>query len=240
MINSWLQETNCRSCGNTIEKRQLFCKVCGRDRFVRIKKWEYLLGGFALLIVFIIAIVGINFTINLVKSIPDAPTQKVVQIPSPTDLPPTPQSFESIPNTPTQPQPPTEIISTSVPMPTPCSEITITMTDTSKGDILHIERCSDGWAYDSPLIAKGVYGVAPNNKFLVYCSNDGYVYAVRFGDSNFRLIENIRKKMSIFLKNEDVSLSIIFIAGEYQYWVKITDRVSGQSTQVKIPFKISQ
>lgn len=238
------KKKTCNYCTNERDLEKPFCNYCGRDQFLGIKKWEYLFGVLSLMIIIPIATMSVNLAIKYIKSVPSSPTQAVVQF-LPTIFSPSPQNFESYTSTPVSSTPtptliPTEIISTSVPIPTVCPEITITITDTPKGDILHIERCSDGWKYDTSPIAKGAYGLAPNNKFIIYCTNTGDVYAVKIGDPNFKFIETIRKRMPIFHKNDDVSLIITFILGENQYWAKIADQISRQNTTVKIPLKISQ
>ncbi len=71
---------------------------------------------------------------------------------------------------------------TSTPQWLACPGIVVTLTDTKKGDMLHILRCDDGLEYDLGPLAKGVYAVGPNDKFLVYVTIDGYIFAARIGD----------------------------------------------------------
>jgi len=110
--------------------------------------------------------------------------------------------------------------------------------NTQKGDVLTV-ICSDGIEYDLPPVAKGAYAIAPNEKFLVYCTNYGYVYAVRAGSSTFTSVMNIKNKMGVFRMGETPSLSVSILAGDNQYWARIYDRITGQSYSVKIPAKIS-
>jgi hypothetical protein len=63
-----------------------------------------------------------------------------------------------------------------------CPGIVVSVTDTKKGDILHILRCEDGFEYDLGPLAKGVYAIGPNDKFLVYVTIDGFIYGARIGD----------------------------------------------------------
>jgi hypothetical protein len=63
-----------------------------------------------------------------------------------------------------------------------CPGIVVTLTDTKKGDMLHILRCEDGLEYDLGPLAKGVYAVGPNDKFLVYVTIDGFIYASKIGE----------------------------------------------------------
>lgn len=120
----------------------------------------------------------------------------------------------------------------------PCTNVTITVTDTNNGDIIHIQ-CSN-WVYDTPLLAKGVYAVDPDNKFFVYCSNSGDVYMMRIGDTSLSSIENIQKKMPAF-QTGYVSLSLSIIEDStHHHFVKILDQNSGQDTTVKVPLSFSR
>ncbi len=236
MIKILLEDTKC-SCENQIPRGKWFCPVCGRSRYIGVKKWEYILGGLFLIIVFCTFATGVNIAIGATQSFLAAPTPISFQIPTQTNLSPSPQSTYSLPST--QSPPPTELIPISSPVPTTCPEITITLLDTPKGDILHVERCLDGWKFDSPPFAKGEYSLAPNENFLIYCTNVGDLYAIRFRDSKTISLENLRKEMPVF-HTGDVSLSIFIYQGENQFFARITDRISGQNVDVKIPLSVSQ
>jgi len=94
--------------------------------------------------------------------------------------------------------------------------------------------------YDLPPIAKGAYEIGPNDKFLIYCSNIGYVYAAIAGRPTYKNLENIRPKMDIFHQDETPSFSISFLTGENQYWVTIYERVNSISVDIKIPLDVSR
>jgi hypothetical protein len=142
--------------------------------------------------------------------------------------------------TPIIPQTSTEGAQTEVATPTICKDVAVTVEDTAKGDVLHISRCTDGWSFISPPVAKGGYGVGPDGKFVLYCTNDGYLYGIRIGDPNFRFLENIKTKMPAFRSGKNILLVITFKAGEIQLTAKISDHISGQSLDVKVPLFLSE
>jgi hypothetical protein len=119
-----------------------------------------------------------------------------------------------------------------------CTNVNVTVTDTNKGDIIHLE-CAN-WSYDTPYLAKGVYDIDPYNKFFVYCSNSGDVYMMKIGDSSLSLIQNIQDQMSAF-QTGYVSLELSFIEdGNHHHTVKVIDRNSGQDATVKVPVTFSR
>ena len=99
-----------------------------------------------------------------------------------------------------------------------CPGIVITVTDTKKGDMLHILRCEDRLKYDLGPLAKGVYAVGPNDKFLVYVTIDGFVYASRIGDPFIYSLYNLAHEhiFSVFNKRVAPDFKISF-AGEWPF-----------------------
>jgi hypothetical protein len=97
-----------------------------------------------------------------------------------------------------------------------CPGIVITLTDTRKGDMLHIRRCEDGLEYDLGPLAKGVYAVGPNDKFLVYVTLSGFVYASRIGEPIFNNLYNLGREhiFTVFNKRVTPDFKISF-TGEY-------------------------
>jgi hypothetical protein len=85
-----------------------------------------------------------------------------------------------------------------------CPGIVISVTDTKKGDILHILRCEDGFEYDLGPLAKGVYAVGPNDNFLVYVTIDGFVYASRIGDSSMYNLYDLENEHIFTVFNKGV------------------------------------
>ena len=96
-----------------------------------------------------------------------------------------------------------------------CPGIVVSVTDTKKGDMLHILRCEDGLEYDLGPLAKGVYAVGPNDKFLVYVTIDGFVYASRIGDPYLYNLYDLKNEhiYSVFNKKVTPDFKISF-AGE--------------------------
>ena len=96
-----------------------------------------------------------------------------------------------------------------------CPGIVVTVTDTKKGDMLHILRCEDGLEYDLGPLAKGVYAVGPNDKFLVYVTIDGIIYASKIGDPYLYNLYNLRNEHIFTVFNKRVSPDFqISFAGE--------------------------
>jgi len=100
-----------------------------------------------------------------------------------------------------------------------CPGIVVTLTDTDAGDMLHILRCEDGLEYDLGPLAKGVYAVGPNDKFLVYVTIDGFVHASKIGDPYlYRLYDLAREHIfTVFNKSVAPDFKISFV-GETPYF----------------------
>jgi hypothetical protein len=81
---------------------------------------------------------------------------------------------------------------------TSCPGIVVTVADTSTGDFVHVLRCSDGLEYDIGPLSKGVYAVSPDDKYLVYCSLDGVLYAARIGSSTLSVIKKMDRDFYTF------------------------------------------
>jgi len=81
---------------------------------------------------------------------------------------------------------------------TSCPGIVISVTDTLKGDFVHVLRCTDGLEYEIGPLTKGVYAVSPDDKYWVYCSLDGVLYAARIGSSTLSVIKKINKDFYTF------------------------------------------
>lgn len=81
---------------------------------------------------------------------------------------------------------------------TSCPGIVVTVTDTTKGDFVHVLRCADGLEYEIGPLTKGVYAVSPDDKYLVYCSLDGVLYAARIGSPTLSVIKKMDKDFYTF------------------------------------------
>jgi len=99
-----------------------------------------------------------------------------------------------------------------------CPGIVITVTDTKKGDKLHILRCEDGVEYDLGPLAKGVYAVGPNDKFLVYVTADGFIYASKIGESYLYNLFDLAHEHIYTVFNKKVAPDFkISFAGEWPF-----------------------
>ena len=111
--------------------------------------------------------------------------------------------------------------SPTAPTPTPtlqwsaCPGIVVTVTDTDAGDMLHVLRCEDGWKHDFGPLAKGVYAVGPNDKFLLYVSVSGFIYGARIGDPSMVTLFDLvnEHEFTVFNKKVKPDFKISF-AGE--------------------------
>jgi hypothetical protein len=99
-----------------------------------------------------------------------------------------------------------------------CPGIVITVTDTKKGDMVHVLRCEDGLEYDLGPLAKGVYAVGPNDKFLVYVTIDGFIYASRIGETYMYNLYDLAYEHIYTVFNKKVSPDFkISFAGEWPF-----------------------
>ena len=103
-----------------------------------------------------------------------------------------------------------------------CATLTITVLDTPKGDYYQI--CAEGIDYyEVGPLEKGDYAIGPNEKFFVYISNSGLVYAHRIGTTGMKLIGDI-SGLSIIAQNKDPELEFEFY-GDHPYTVQIFERI---------------
>lgn len=78
----------------------------------------------------------------------------------------------------------------------PAAKVTITKEQSDKGDFLNVAGGGDNFNYKIGPLAEGVYAVGPNNKFLVYVTNDGTIFATKNGDPELYEIGRIKKIFS--------------------------------------------
>ena len=114
--------------------------------------------------------------------------------------------------------------------------VILTTRDTTKGE--YLEVCANGSTYEIGPLAKGAYAVGPNNKFFVYCANNGLVYAVRVGDTKLQPIGDV-KDFSAIIRN-DVPLFEIEFIGAGPYKVTIRETNYKQNSTFTIPRSISE
>jgi hypothetical protein len=121
--------------------------------------------------------------------------------------------------------------------PSLCTEITtINVEDTFKGDVLTI-YCPGEIAYELDPLAKGEYVIAPNGSFVVYVTNNGYVYAARAGNKSLRKIGQFTE-FHIFEISGAPKLEVS-ISDNDPYTVKVYEENGSDSKNFTIPEEIS-
>jgi hypothetical protein len=122
-----------------------------------------------------------------------------------------------------------------------CPGIVVSVTDTKKGDMLHILRCEDGFEYDLGPLAKGVYAIGPNDKFLVYVTVDGFVYASRIGDPYLYNLYDLKNEhiYSVFNKRVTPDFKISFTGEWPLYKLVLLERNYDQKRVYDLPSGIT-
>ena len=122
-----------------------------------------------------------------------------------------------------------------------CPGIVVSVTDTKKGDMLHILRCEDGLEYDLGPLPKGVYAVGPNDKFLVYVTIDGIVYASEIGDPYLYSLYNLRNEhiFTVFNKKVSPDFQISFAGESPLSKLVLLERNYDQKRVYDLPFGIT-
>ncbi len=146
-------------------------------------------------------------------------------------------TFTPIPPTATYYFPPTAT-ATKIPW-TSCPGIVITVSDTSKGDIVHVLRCLDGLEYDIGPLTKGAYAVSPDDKYLVYCSISGILYAARIGNATLTVMQKVNKDFYTFGQDMDPIFVLKFNA-ENTRVLEIHEKRYGQKLPITMPGWLSQ
>lgn len=121
---------------------------------------------------------------------------------------------------------------------TSCPGIVISVTDTEKGDLLRVLRCEDGLEYEIGPLTKGVYAVSPDDKYLVYCSLDGVLYAARIGSTTLTVIEKTRRQFYTFGRDMDPIFELTF-SGEGPFVLEIYEKRYGQNLPLRMPAWLS-
>ena len=131
---------------------------------------------------------------------------------------------------------------TPTPQWTGCPGIVIQTEDTKKGDILHILRCEDKLEYQLGPLAKGFFAVGPNDKFLVYVSVDGIVYAARIGDRYLNPLYNLGREheFTVFNKRVAPNFVISFSGDGPIYRLILLEKNYDQKRMYELPVGITQ
>jgi len=118
-----------------------------------------------------------------------------------------------------------------------CPGIVVTQTDTDAGEMLRILRCEDGFEYDLGPLAKGVYAVGPNDKFLVYVTVDGKVYGVRVGETRLVPLYNLKREHIFTVLNigTEPDFIISFSGGDPSYKLVLVERNYDQKRMYELP-----
>jgi len=124
---------------------------------------------------------------------------------------------------------------------TACPGIVITKTQTNKGDMLHILRCEDGLEYDLGPLAKGTYAVGPNDKFLVYITSGGIVYAAKIGEPYLNGLYNLMREriFTVFNKGAAPDFQISFVDGVLSYKLVLIENNYDQKRDYDLPTRIT-
>jgi hypothetical protein len=122
-----------------------------------------------------------------------------------------------------------------------CPGIVITQTNTRKGDKFHILRCEDGLEYDLGPLAKGVYAVGPEDKFLVYITVDGIVYAAKIGDLTLNKLYDLGREhiFTVFNKRVAPDFKISFTGEPPAYKLILVERNYNQKRIYDLPSRIT-
>ena len=215
--------------------------------FSRVFRFRAAVIGAALFLSLWLGACNLPLTVELETT----PTATAIPLPSPVFLPTDTPIPVYTPTTPpifiTPSMPSATITPFFVFTPTPtledwssCPGIVITVTDTADGDFLHVLRCADGLEYDLGPLTKGAYAVGPNDKFLVYCGNNGIVYAAKIGDRTLRRLADIRHEgvFSFFAKNVPPIFKLSFIS-ENPYKLEVLEYNFSQSIVIVLPYYIT-
>ncbi len=122
-----------------------------------------------------------------------------------------------------------------------CPGIVVTLTDTEAGDMLHILRCEDGLEYDLGPLAKGAYAVGPNDKFLIYATVSGFVYASRIGEPFMYPLLNLvtEQIFTVFNKGVAPDFKISFTGGTPIYRLVLLEKTYDQKRMYNLPPRLT-
>lgn len=84
-------------------------------------------------------------------------------------------------------------------------------------------------------LARGAYAIGPNQRFMVYITNAGQVYALRLGRPHFLRLVNLKHDLSAGARDVAPSFRLSFVEGEYAIFVLIDELIYGQRLQVMLP-----
>jgi len=115
-----------------------------------------------------------------------------------------------------------------------CPGIVIHVTDTRKGDLLHVLRCEDGLEYDLGPLPKGVFAVSPDDRYLVYAGQDGVIYAAPIGSTALTVIRRTGREFYTFGQDMAPIYKLSF-SGESPYVLEVYEARFGQNLPIRMP-----
>jgi hypothetical protein len=134
--------------------------------------------------------------------------------------------------TPTPFFPPTAT-ATKVPW-TSCPGIVVQVTDTEKGEMVHVLRCEDSLQYDLGPLPKGVFAVSPDDEYIVYAAQDGVIYAARIGATSLTVIRKTAREFYTFGQDMAPIYKLTF-TGESPYVLEVYEARYGQNLPIRMP-----
>lgn len=147
--------------------------------------------------------------------------------------------------TPSLPEKPTETLQAftvlqATPIPTSATAVAhqlveITAVDTTKGTILTVTGGLEDYDYQLGPLAKGVYAMGPNRKFLVYLTDSGIIYVHRFGNFGFQEVENANREFMALNKHVEPRFELSFHDTGYVFVLFIHEGRFDEDRQVILP-----
>lgn len=119
--------------------------------------------------------------------------------------------------------------------PTRLSTITIVEQATLKGVYLKITGPGLAADYQVGPLARGAYAVGPNDRFLIYVANNGFVYGLKLGNPHFIRLKNLKHTLIASDRDVEPSISISFVQAEFQTVVLIREDEFGQTVPIPLP-----
>jgi hypothetical protein len=145
--------------------------------------------------------------------------------PAPEPITETPAEFKTLPSY------PNPMSNASQPL----KAIEIFDEETAQGILLTVTGGIESYDYRLGPLAKGVYALGPNSKFLVYVTNNGMVYINRLGEPNFQTVEDARRAFSALNKQVDPYFELSFHDTGFVYILFIYEGRFGETLQVTLP-----
>lgn len=84
-------------------------------------------------------------------------------------------------------------------------------------------------------LAKGAYAVGPNARFLVYVSNTGGVYVLRFGSPHFIVLANLKRALVAPHRDDEPAFQISFSDAGFAMFLVIDEYNYGQRFVFTLP-----